>query len=121
MKTSARSQRVGDQIQKELATFLQTSSFQDENFALVTFSAIHLSTNFLYARVFFTYLDSGVPEEEKIKNLANALNAYSSKFRHKLAQNLKIRVVPRLEFVYDYHLEKANKLIALIDNLQTNN
>lgn len=119
MKESARSRRVGDQIQKELATLVQVLS-RDENLGLVTLSAIHLSTDFLHAKVLFTYLNNDTDEGGKIEFLLNVLNDHSPKFRHHLSQNLHIRVVPRLEFIYDYHLEKANKLSHLIDSLHTN-
>ena len=117
MKKSIRIQRIGDQIQKKLAVLIQTFS-QDEKLDLITLSAVQLNKNLLYAKVFFTYLDDGA-DEKKTEFLLNVLNAHSPKFRNQLSQNLHLRVVPQLEFVYDYHLQQANKMIRLIDNLQT--
>ncbi len=123
-----RSQRVGDHIQKELATIIQMP-MRDAGLGMVTISAVDLSADLTRAKIFIVYLgafNSGSDDLENnqrdASNRANALlmlNNNTAQFRHQLSKILTTRTVPKLQFIFDESLEQANRLTSLIDSLHT--
>ncbi len=119
-----RSQRVGDHIQKELATIIQMP-VRDAGLGLVTISAVDLSTDLAYAKIFVTCLgmehaesDEQALSDDRAGVLA-MLNDNAAQFRHQLSKILTSRTVPKLQFMFDESLEQANRLTSLIDSLHT--
>jgi len=119
-----RSQRVGDHIQKELATIIQMP-VRDAGLGLVTISAVDLSTDLAYAKIFVTCLgmehaesDEQALSDDRAGVLA-MLNDNAAQFRHQLSKILTTRTVPKLQFMFDESLEQANRLTSLIDSLRT--
>ncbi len=127
-KEFSRSQRVGDHIQKELATIIQMP-VRDAGLGLVTVSAVDLSTDLAYAKIFVTCLgidhsESGQLDNNKDDALGRAevlamLNDNAAQFRHQLSKILTTRTVPKLQFMFDESLEQANRLTSLIDSLHS--
>jgi len=123
-KEYKRSQRVGDHIQKELATIIQMP-VRDAGLGLVTISAVNLSTDLAHAKIFVTCL--GVDHVESDKDdlsddraeVLAMLNDNAAQFRHQLSKILTTRIVPKLQFMFDDNLEQANRLTSLIDSLHT--
>jgi ribosome-binding factor A len=125
-KEFSRSQRVGDHIQKELATIIQTP-VRDAGLGLVTISAVNLSTDLAHAKIFVTCLgmdhdplesDKHELSDDRAEVLA-MLNDNAAQFRHQLSKILTTRTVPKLQFMFDENLEQANRLTSLIDSLHT--
>ncbi len=123
-KEYRRSQRVGDHIQKELATIIQMP-VRDAGLGLVTISAVDLSTDLAYAKIFVTCLgmehaesDEQALSDDRAGVLA-MLNDNAAQFRHQLSKILTTRTVPKLQFMFDENLEQANRLTSLIDSLHT--
>ncbi len=124
----SRSQRVGDHIQKELASIIQ-APVRDAGLGLVTISAVNLSTDLAYAKIFVTCLSMGHTESEQLDNnkddaldraeVLAMLNHNAVQFRHQLSKILTTRTVPKLQFMFDESLEQANRLTSLIDALHT--
>ena len=124
----SRSQRVGDHIQKELASIIQ-APVRDAGLALVTISAVKLSTDLAYAKIFVTCLGMDHPESDPLENNRDdasdraevlvMLNDHAAQFRHQLSKILTTRTVPKLQFMFDESLEQANKLTSLIDSLHS--
>ena len=119
-----RSQRVGDHIQKELATIIQMP-VRDAGLGLVTISAVNLSTDLAHAKIFVTCLgmehaesDEQALSDDRAGVLA-MLNDNAAQFRHQLSKILTTRTVPKLQFMFDESLEQANRLTSLIDSLRT--
>jgi len=127
-KEYRRSQRVGDHIQKELATIIQMP-VRDAGLGLVTISAVNLSTDLSHAKIFVTCLGMSHPEDDPQKNdlgevsdradVLSMLNNNAAQFRHQLSKILTTRTVPKLKFMFDESLEQANRLTSLIDSLHT--
>jgi ribosome-binding factor A len=119
-----RSQRVGDHIQKELATIIQMP-VRDAGLGLVTISAVDLSTDLAYAKIFVTCLgmDQAESDEQALSDdragVLAMLNDNAAQFRHQLSKILTTRTVPKLQFMFDENLEQANRLTSLIDSLHT--
>ena len=125
-KEFSRSQRVGDHIQKELATIIQMP-VRDAGLGLVTISAVNLSTDLAHAKIFVTCLgmeQAGHADNDMDDSLTRAevlemLNDNAGQFRHQLSKILTTRIVPKLQFMFDESLEQANRLTSLIDSLHT--
>ena len=123
-KEFSRSQRVGDHIQKELATIIQMP-VRDAGLGLVTISAVDLSTDLAYAKIFVTWLGMDHAESHKYDlsddraKVLVMLNDNAAQFRHQLSKILTTRTVPKLKFMFDENLEQANRLTSLIDSLHT--
>jgi len=127
-KEFSRSQRVGDYIQKELATIIQMP-VRDAGLGLVTVSAVDLSTDLAYAKIFVTCLGMDHAESEQLDSnkddtldraeVLAMLNHNAAQFRHQLSKILTTRTVPKLQFMFDENLEQANRLTSLIDSLHT--
>ncbi len=120
----SRSQRVGDYIQKELAVIIQ-APVRDAGMGLVTVSAVNLSTDLAYAKIYVTFLGSGsgnvLGEASDKEAILAMLNDHAAQFRHQLSKILTTRVVPKLQFMFDESLEQANRLTSLIDSLHSEN
>jgi len=127
-KEYRRSQRVGDHIQKELATIIQIP-VRDAGLGLVTISTVNLSTDLAYAKIFVTCLGMDHGESEPLENneddasgraeVLAMLNDNAAQFRYQLSKILTTRTVPKLQFMFDESLEQANRLTSLIDSLHT--
>ena len=125
-KEFSRSQRVGDLIQKELSTIIRMP-VRDAGLGLVTISAVDLSTDLSYAKIYVTCLgiDLDSSDESDLENKSDRekplamLNDNAPQFRHQLSKVLTTRIVPKLKFMFDESLEQANRLTNLIDSLHT--
>ncbi len=112
MKTFQRTDRVADLIQKELAIILQAQS-RDGYLPMITVSGVEVSRDLAYAKVYVSTLG----EETEIKVVVKTLNQMASKLRYLLAQTVKLRSTPQLQFIYDNSIVDGNKLSALIDSV----
>lgn len=110
MKTpSKRTQRVAELIQRKLAQLIQTECKDPRLPAWITISAVDVSADFSYAKVYFTVLQSDPMEA------LQALKSVSSFLRAQLAKTLTIRTVPELQFVHDESLDYGRKMKSIID------
>ena len=108
----SRSQRLGEQIQRDLALLIQRE-LKDPRVGMVTVSFVELSRDLSYADVNVTVL---VPQDldEKIIESLNILNEAASFLRMELGKGLKLRKVPHLRFHYDDSLKRGARINKLI-------
>jgi ribosome-binding factor A len=106
---SKRTQRVAELIQRRLAQVIQRECKDPRLPAWITISAVEVSPDFSFAKVYFTVLNA-----DPLETLT-ALNAVSSFLRAQLAKSLTIRIVPQLQFAYDESLEYGRKMQSIIN------
>ena len=106
--STARSARIADQIQRELAEVIRLE-LRDPRVGLVTLTGVELSRDQSHAKVFFTVL--GSQPEDAQSGLANAAGF----LRSELARRLTTRKVPELHFAYDESVERGMRITHLID------
>lgn len=104
-----RTDRVARLIQRKLAELIQQEVKDPRLPVFITISAVKVSTDLAYAKVYFTALDND------IKQTTSVLNAAASYLRQALAHSLSLRAIPELHFVYDESIEYGRKLSQLID------
>lgn len=113
-RSSGRAQKVGDQIQRELSEIIHRE-LRDPRVGLITLTAVDVSPDCAYARVFFTCLDrSHLPVAEE------GLRRATGFLRSQLGKRIKIWTTPELRFVYDESVERGDRLSQLIDSANAN-
>ncbi|SEI44591.1 ribosome-binding factor A [Allopseudospirillum japonicum] len=114
MREFKRTDRVADQIQRELAQMIQQEIKDPRLDALVTVSGVKVSKDLGYADVYVTILG----KEDKPQIIADNLHIlqHAAGFmRSQLGQRIKLRVMPQLRFHYDETLVRGRHLSSLID------
>ncbi|ABA58579.1 ribosome-binding factor A [Nitrosococcus oceani ATCC 19707] len=106
----SRARRVGELLQRELARLFQ-EELKDPRVKLVTVSHVRVSPDLRQAKAYVTFLGK---EEDTQEQLA-VLNKAAGFLQHGLSQRVELRVIPRLQFVYDDSIERGRRLSALID------
>lgn len=111
-KEYSRTQRVADQIQKELAQLIQLE-MKDPRLGMVTVSAVDVSRDMSFADIYVSFL--GVDDQEKIDQSLKVLSQAAGFLRSQLARAIKLRFTPQLRFFYDNSLRRGAYLSSLID------
>lgn len=110
-RLSQRAQRVGDQIQRELADLLRLQ-VKDPRIGMVTVTAVEVSPDLSHAKVFVTHLGGA----EQATAVIVALQHTAGFLRSELSHRLDLYSVPQLHFAYDDSIESALRLSKLIDD-----
>ncbi|MBP9713731.1 MAG: 30S ribosome-binding factor RbfA [Sterolibacterium sp.] len=110
MNTFSRSDRVAEQIRRELAELIRLE-LKDPRVRLVTLTGVEVTPDYTHAKVFFTTLTDATQQTEIVAGLRRA----SSFLRRELGRRIKIHHIPDLHFVYDVSVERGVQLSQLID------
>jgi ribosome-binding factor A len=110
-KDFSRTRRIAEQIQRELAEIIRHEMKDPGVAGLVTITEVEVSPDHSHAKVFFTRLG----DESLIQETSAGLRRAAGFLRTQLAQRLKLRTVPQLEFKYDASVERGVRLSRLID------
>lgn len=105
---SSRPQRVGDEIQKELARLVQFE-VKDPRLGMVTITGVEVAKDFSYADVWYTVLKGERAKSQK------ALESASGFLRTQIGRAIKLRVTPHLRFRFDEAPERGVAMSTLID------
>ncbi len=116
-KTFNRTDRIAEQIKREVAQMLQFD-VKDDRIGMVTINAVKVSKDLSYADLYFTSLNvanegDDVPAQRKA--CEKALNEFSSQLRASLSQSMRTRITPQLRFHYDVSVERGTRLTSLIE------
>ncbi len=107
----ARTDRVGQQIQKEIALILMRE-VKDPRLSMTTVSDVEVTRDLAYAKVFVTFLTN---DDNEIKESITVLNEAAGFIRSLLAKQLRARIMPQLRFVYDKSMAEGVRMAALVD------
>ncbi|QKE64457.1 30S ribosome-binding factor RbfA [Aquipseudomonas campi] len=111
-KIYSRTQRIGDQIQRELAQMIPRE-VKDPRLGFVTVTAVEVSRDVGHAKVFITVM--GENDLDKIKQNVRVLNDAAGYLRMLLGKAMKLRSVPQLHFHYDESISRGVHLSSLIE------
>ncbi len=105
-------ERIESDILKYLSNiiFLETD---DELLKTITLTAVDVSKDLSYAKVYFTSI-SNISHKE----LEKEVNEAAPFLRGKLAKVIEIRNIPELKFVYDESIEYASKIEKIITEIK---
>ncbi|MFD1261503.1 30S ribosome-binding factor RbfA [Entomomonas asaccharolytica] len=111
-KEYSRTQRVGDQMQRELALLIQRE-IKDPRLGIVTITAVNVARDLGHAKVYITVM--GKNAEDDIALSLEILSNASGYLRSLLGKAMKLRTIPQLHFVYDESIVRGSTMSALID------
>lgn len=115
-KEYSRTQRVADQIQRELAQLIQ-QEMKDPRLGMVTVSAVDVTRDLAFADVFVSFL--GIDDQEQIDESLEVLQYASGFLRSHLARAIKLRFTPQLRFRYDASMRRGAFLSDLIEKARS--
>ena len=120
-KEFSRSQRVSQEMQKEIALILQRE-IKDPRVGMATVSGIELSRDLAYAKVFVTFLNvlTDNADPDTVKNGIKALQYSSGYIRTLLGKAMRLRIVTELTFAYDNSLIEGMRMSNLVTNVIKN-
>ncbi|MGM0824655.1 MAG: 30S ribosome-binding factor RbfA [Pseudomonadota bacterium] len=112
MREFKRTDRVADQLQKELAVLIQRE-VKDPRLGMVTVSGATVSRDLGYADIYVTLL--GEQDPERIKENLQVLKRAAGFLRSQIAKRIKLRHVPELRFHFDESVVRGQQLSSLIE------
>ena len=110
-RSSGRPQKLGDQIQRELADLL-ARELRDPRVGMITITSVDVSPDISHAKVFFTMLEKG-----NLEDTLHGLRRAAGFLRSQLAKRIKLYTTPELRFEYDESVERGDHLSRLIDSV----
>ncbi|MDW6091942.1 30S ribosome-binding factor RbfA [Vibrio rhizosphaerae] len=110
-KDFSRTQRVSQQLQKELAMILQRE-VRDSRLGMVTISEVKVSRDLAYAKVYVSFLCVG---EQTPESCLKALKEHESHIRMMLGKRIRLRLTPEVRFVYDDTLVEGMRMSNLVN------
>lgn len=110
-KEFARTQRVADFLQRELASLLQRE-VRDPRVGMVSITGVDVSRDLGHARVFFTLL--GADSAEEAAKPTEVLNGMAGFLRTQLSRDSSMRSVPQLKFFFDSSVGRGREMEDLI-------
>jgi ribosome-binding factor A len=108
-----RTDRIGHLIQQEIGTLL-LREISDSRIGFVTISRVEVTTDLAHAKVYVSVLGT---DKEKRDSLAG-LGHSASYMRTHLAKVLKMRTVPRLQFVEDKNLDHGFRIHQILNDIK---
>ena len=109
-KDYPRSDRIRQQIKKELANLLQRE-VKDTALNQITILDVEVSPCLKHAKVFF------VSQEEASEDVMKGLTRSMPFLRSQLAKRMTTRGIPKLHFVYDKSIDESIKISKLLDGI----
>ena len=107
-----RTDRIADQIQRDLAVLLQRE-IKDPRVGMVTVSGVKVAKDLSFADVYVTFMTKEQPDE--VKEALEVLEHAGGFLRSMLAKSIKLRVMPRLRFHFDQVIVTAPRISSLIN------
>jgi ribosome-binding factor A len=112
MKAYKRSQRVADQIKRDVSAVI-AEVLSDRPDLIVTVSSVEVTDDLRYARIFYTVLG----EEKKINEVAKIFERATRHIQVELGHRIRMRRTPEISLMYDKSLIEGMRVVSLIDEL----
>jgi ribosome-binding factor A len=110
-KEYARTQRVADYLQRELAALIQ-HEVRDPRVGMVSITGVDVSRDMGHARVYYTSMNANTADEAS--ESTEALNKAAGFLRSQLSRDSSMRMVPQLRFYFDSSVGRGRDLEDLI-------
>ena len=108
-----KSERVAELIMAHISQLLLTE-LRDPRLNMVTITEVLLDRELEHAEIYVNALG----DEDREKDVLAGLKAATGYIRRELAGRLHVRRVPELHFKWDYTLQKAMHIDAVLDSLK---
>ncbi len=108
----SRTDRVGQQIHKEVASIFQNEfKNRDPRLGLVTVSGVDVSRDLAHAKIYVTFFET---DEEKLKLYKQILEDNKGFIRTLLAKRMRMRTVPAVKFFLDTSITEGMRISNLV-------
>ncbi|MCC4114695.1 30S ribosome-binding factor RbfA [Aromatoleum toluclasticum] len=111
-KEYSRSQRVAEQVRRELAELIRLE-VKDPRVGFITLTDVEITPDYAHAKVFFTSMRG----EEGLDEILIGLRRASGFLRRELGKRVRIHTLPELHFHYDPSVERGSRMSKLIDQV----
>jgi len=107
-----RSKRVGDLLREEISDIIMRR-VKDPRVGFVTVTSVKVTEDLRMARVYISVL-----HKEETSQTINALTSASGFIRAELGKRLRIKILPKIEFLEDDSIEYGTRIDQLIKRLK---
>ena len=114
MKSFKRSQRVSDQIKRDVSEVIE-EMLQDRGGLMVTVSGVDVSNDLRHAKIYYTVLG----DEEKREQAEKIFDRATGYIQSELARRLQLRRMPEISLHYDTSLVEGMRMVSLIDDVMS--
>ena len=108
--TADRMRRV-DEAMREVLSAAITSELKDPRVGFVTVTAVHTTTDLRQARVYVSVLGADAVRRRSLDGLRSA-HGY---LQRRVAEELRLKHTPTLEFVYDDTADRGQRIQELLE------
>jgi ribosome-binding factor A len=112
MTGSRRVERANKLLREIIGDFL-LYRLKDPRLQFVTITEVQVSPDFQHGKVYFTVLG----DEQQERAALQALESAEPLIREEINRNVHWRFIPRLTFILDKRIEKAMKVLSLLDQI----
>ena len=109
---SIKNERINSNIQREIS-YILANEVKNPNIKYITVTAVDVTSDLSYARVYFTTLKDS-------KETLKALKSAKGFIRKTLADRIELRHIPDLEFIYDESIDYGKKIEEKIKEINEN-
>lgn len=110
MKQTPLTRRLGEQLREKIG-YILLFEISDPRLELVTLTAVEVSQDRSFARVFVSC------EDDRYEEVLEALNKAKGRIRSLLARALDWRVTPELQFKIDRSTDEAERITRALENV----
>ncbi len=113
MKQYKRSDRLSEQILRDISTLLE-QEIGELKAGLVTFTRVKLSDDLKYATVFYSTLGNDAQREI----VARYLDVEKRRIRSEIGRGLSMRYIPEFTFKFDPSIENSVRIEQLLNEIK---
>jgi ribosome-binding factor A len=110
-----RVERLNSFLRQEISDLIQRYVKDPRLGTFVSVTAVEISRDMRYAKVFISRYGSDLEKADTLK----ALESASGYIRHELGERMKTRRIPELSFRLDNTMEKAAKVLKIINDISS--
>jgi ribosome-binding factor A len=111
--SSNRPERVGEAIRDELSRLI-AREVRDPGVGFITLTTVKVAPDLQLARVYY----SSMGDEKARRETAKALDRALPFLRRQIAQRLRLRRVPELQFFYDESVASHDRIEQILQDLK---
>lgn len=105
-----RSDRIKKQLHREVAKII--SNLKDPRANNITITEVEISSDLRFAKIYYSVIDNNISQSKALFESAKGF------IKSSLAQKLNLKHAIDIEFVYDKFLERAFKVITILDKIK---
>ena len=112
--TFKRSARVSDLIMKEVSQMIVKGEIKDPRVNQAFITGVKVTDNLSMANIYFSLMDQSAQKQDVLEGL----NSAKGFIRSRLAQRLKMRKIPDLNFMFDTALETGYRVDEVLRGIK---